>query len=442
MASCAALVLTACERSAAAAPLDPQGQDWEGLTQLLAIVRAEIGQERVVLTSKLDLRSLDRADALVIVHPTRRLDAEDLSAFMHAGGRVVLLDDYGTGDGLLAYFGILRVPLPRQPAAMLRGNPALAIAEPDLTSGGHPAVRDVSHVVTNHATGLAHPGLSRVLVVHGDGEPDVLLAVAGIVGQGRLLAIGDASIAMNAMLRYPGNRALTLALIRYATESDVWSSRGGKLYVVANDFDTTGSFGASTGLAGAADEARRTVVQTLDALRRDGLPPLVAYLAAIAVGLGVLFWASTRAGKTHRPSVPRFVRPVPIAAQGGVAGHAATVGALGAPRAAVMLELKSALEEQLATRLGLERTPTHDDLVARTRAAGLLGEDDARGLASLLASLAEIETMHVARRQRGQRGQRPIGRLRDADVVAVAERVRGLLEAVDTRLRDRVTLPP
>src|SRR5258708_37755631 len=112
---------------------------------------------------------------------------------------------------------------------MLRGNPALGIAEPDLTSGGHPAVRDVSHVVTNHATGLAHPSLSPVLVVHGDGEPDVLLAVAGSVGPGRFLAVGDASIAMNARLRYPRNRALSLGLVRYATESDVWSSRGGKL---------------------------------------------------------------------------------------------------------------------------------------------------------------------------------------------------------------------
>jgi hypothetical protein len=422
----AALALGALERFALALSLDPHGEDWEGLAQFVAIARSEVGKERVVLTSKLDLRDLDRADALLIVHPTRPLKAGDLAAFMHAGGRVLLLDDYGTGDGLLAHFAIRRIPLPQRPAEMLRGNPALAIAECDLTDGGHPAVRGVAHVVTNHATGLSHPALSPVLVVHGDGEPDVLLALAGSVGQGRFLAVGDASIPMNAMLRYPGNRALSLALIRYAVDDEGWNSRGGKLYVVANDFETIGGFETQGGIGGAAGETRRIVVEALDGLRRDGIPPFLTYLAALAVGLGVLFWASARAGRTHKPSVPRFVRVVPVASQGGVAGHAATVGAPGAARAAVMLELKSALEEQLATRLGLERTPSHDDLVVAVRAAGLLGEGDARALARLLATFARVETMVAARRSRA----RGMQRLRDKDVVIVAARMRGLLERI------------
>jgi hypothetical protein len=420
----ATLGLGALEGGAIASVLDPRGQDWEGLSQLVTIARTELGKERVVVTPKLDLGDLDRADAILMVHPTRTLKAEDLSAFMHAGGRVVLLDDYGTGDGLLAHFAIRRVPLPQRPAEMLRGNPSLAIAECDLTAGGHPAVSGVSQVVTNHATGLSHPALSPVLVVRGDGEPDVLLALAGSVGQGRFLAVGDSSIPMNAMLRYPGNRALSLALIRYATEDPVSNSPGGKLYVVANDFEISGAFGAQSGLGGAAGAARRIVAETLDGLRRDGMPPLLAYLAALAVGLGVLFWASTRAGKTHKPSVPRFVRAVPVASQGGVAGHAATVGAPGAARAMVMLELKSALEEQLATRLGLERTPSHDELVRAARMAGLLGADDARALASLLATFARVETMLAARRRAA------VERLRDGDVIAVAARVRDLLERI------------
>jgi hypothetical protein len=151
------------------------------------------------------------------------------------------------------------------------------------------------------------------------------------------------------------------------------------------------------------------------------MPPLAAYLAAIAVGLGVVAWTSARAGKTHRAVTPRYVRPVAGAAQGGVAGRAAVVGAPGTSRVLAILELKSALEEELATRLALERVPAHDELVAKARAARMLDETGAGELARLLASLAQMETMLVMRR-------RPIlERLRDADVFAVAARVRGLL---------------
>jgi hypothetical protein len=351
---------------------------------------------------------------------------------MHAGGRVLLLDDYGTGDGLLTRFGIRRVPLPGQPAEMLRGNPALAIAE---AASAHPAVRDVARVVTNHATGLAQQGLSPLLVVHGDREPDVLLAVAGAVGQGRFLAVGDASIAMNAMLRYPGNRALSLALIRYAAEDDVWGTRGGKLYVLTNDFDTTGTFGDSSRAGSTLGETRRTLLEALETLRRDGMPPLAAYLVALAVALGVVAWTSTRAGKTHKPSTPRFVRPVPVVAQGGVAGHAATIGAPGTARLLAMLELKSALEEQLAARLDLARAPSHEELVARVRAAGLLDEANVGELSRTLASLMRIEATFMTRR--GAHA----ARVRDADVVAMASRVRGLLDLVPpvgSAPRDRV----
>jgi hypothetical protein len=400
---------------AGAAPFEARGEDWEGLSQLVRMAEAQLGPHRVVVTSTLNLGELGREDGIVLVHPERVLDADGLTAFMRAGGRVVLLDDYGTGDGLLARFGIRRVPLPGRPAEMLRGNPSLAIAEP---ASAHPAVRDVGRVVTNHATGLEHPALSPVLVVRGDGEPDVLLAVAGAVGQGRLLAVGDASVTINAMLRYPGNRALAAALVRYATEDDVWGKRTGKLYVLANDFETTGSFGDESRVGGAADDLRRMLVDALETLRRDGMPPLAAYLVAVAVGLGIVIWTSSRAGRTHKSAIPRFVRRVPAVAQGGVAGHAAIIAAPGTSRVLAILELKSALEEDLATRLGLERTPPHDELVARLHSAKLVDAAQASELARLLASLARIEGLLVVRR----RGA--VGRVRDGDVVAMAARVR------------------
>ncbi len=420
------------ESSAWAAPFDVRGEDWEGLGQLVRIAEGELGTQRVVALSArgpgratvtLPLHDLKREDAVLLVHPERALDVDELAAFMRAGGRVVLLDDYGSGDDLLARFGIRRVPLPARPAEMLRGNPSFAIAE---AASGHSAVRDVAHVVTNHGTGLAHPALSRLLVVrsaHTDApdEPDVMLALAGAVGQGRLIAVGDASIAINSMLRFPGNRTFCTSLVRYATEDDAWGARNGKLYILANDFEMTGGFGDDSRLGGATNQARRALLEALETLRRDGMPPLVAYLVAVALGLALVVWTSTRAGKTHRAVLPRYVRPIALAAQGGVAGRAAVVGAPGASRVLAVLELKSALEEELAARLGLDRVPAHDELVARAQADKLLDEESARELSRLLASLTQIETMLAMRK-------RPVlERLRDADVFAIAARVRRLL---------------
>jgi hypothetical protein len=411
-----------CANASGSGPFDPHGEDWEGLSQLVRMAQADLGPQRVVVTSTLSLRELKREDGVILVHPENVVDVDEFSAFMRAGGRLALLDDYGTGDALLARFGIRRVPMPTRPAEVLRGNPSLAIAEP---ASAHPAVHDVTRVVTNHATGLEHPALSAVLVVRGDGEPDVLLAVAGLVGQGRLLAVGDASLLINSMLRYPGNRAFGAALVRYLTEDDAWGRREGKLYILVNDFETIGSFEWNDArLGGAAGDLRRVLTDALETLRQGGMPPLAAYLIALAVGLGVVVWASARAGRTHRAVTPRFVRRVPTVAQGGVAGHAAIIAAPGTSRVLAILELKSALEEDLATRLGLDRPPPHDELVKRALAEGLLDAEHTAALAKLLANLTRVENLLVMRR----RGA--VGRVRDADVVAFAERVRDVLDAV------------
>ena len=425
--------LIAVASAASATPLDPKGQDWEGYAQLVQMARDELGASHALTPTTLDYHKLDRTDGIVLVHPENALDVDELSAFMRAGGRVILLDDYGTGDALLARFGIRRVPLPQRPLAMLRGNPALAIAE---GASAHATVRDVGRVVTNHATGLEHKALSPVLVVRGDGEPDVLVGVAGAVGQGRLMAIGDSSVLMNSMMRYPGNHSLAMSVIRYAIEDDVWGKRGGKLYVLANDFGQTGSYHGGSADQSALDDARRAFEEAVETLRHGGMPPLAAYLLALAVGLGVIVWTSVRAGRTHRSATPRFMRPVPGVAQGGVAGHAAVLAAPGTRRALALLEMKSALEEDLAMRLGLDRVPSAEELAAKAHAAGLLDAQQTQALVRVLGTLARVE-MSLQTQLRaggggwpGGSGSAAGGRVRDADVFAIAARVRELREAV------------
>jgi hypothetical protein len=424
---------------APAAAFNPKGEDWEGLAQLVRLAKDTLGPQRVVVTPVLPLGQLERDDALLIVHPTRALDVDELEIFMRAGGRIVLLDDYGTGDGLLTKFRIQRVPMPDRPAQMLRGNPVFAVAEP---SADHPAVRDVAHVVTNHATGVEQPALQRLLVVHAEGEPDgrspaspepgrnldVALALAGVVGQGRLVAVGDASIPINSMLRFPGNRALALGLVRYAAGVDGPSDRHGKLYILANDFETAGSFGTNSTLAGAAGDARRAVSGALETLRREGMPPLVALVLALLVGVGIVAWTTARAGRTYRPTVLRFIRPIPLSTQGGVAGRAASLGLPRAPRAEVVVELKRALEDALAARIPLEMASPAARLVDSARQIELLGPDELAELGRLMADLRNMETALVS--VDPARASRLARRVRTSDVLHLATRVQAMLAAL------------
>src|SRR5690606_10494227 len=97
---------------------------WDGLAMFLEIARDELGPERVVLEATVDWEQLKPQDALLVFHPETDLSFSETSAFLAAGGRLGLLDDFGRGDDLLQRFQIQRVA-PPEPAESLRDRPAL-----------------------------------------------------------------------------------------------------------------------------------------------------------------------------------------------------------------------------------------------------------------------------------------------------------------------------
>ncbi|MEA2751577.1 MAG: hypothetical protein QOI41_5720 [Myxococcales bacterium] len=403
-----------------AAPFDLAGSDWEGCAELVRLARAELGPLRVVATAQIDFHELKPDDGLLLLYPEKNLDVDELSKFMRAGGRVVMLDDFGRGDSLLRHFGMERVASPRRPAEFLRRNPQLALAEP---ASAHPVVSDVSRVVTNHPTGLSHPDLSPVLKIRGNGEPDVVVAVAGAVGQGRLLAVGDPSIVMNSMLRYGGNKNFARGLVRYSVDHDSWGKRGGRLFIAAGGFDQKGNYGDEES---SWSDWKRGLLDALEVLRHDGMPSWIAYGLAIAVGLALVVWVGSRAGRLHKPITPRFVRKTPAVAQGGVAGHAAVIAAPQTSRVLAVLELKSALEEQLTSILGLPKVPGHTELMTQVQARGLLDAEGVVALRRLLLRMSNVETMVVFQRSGGM-----VQPIRDNEVVSIARTVKQLLDAAE-----------
>jgi hypothetical protein len=401
-----------------AAPFDLAGSDWEGCAELVRLAKSELGATRVVSTGQIDFHELKPDDGLLLLYPEKGLDVDELSKFMRAGGRVVMLDDFGRGDSLLRHFGMERVASPRKPAEFLRRNPQLALAEP---ASAHPVVSEVSRVVTNHPTGLSHPDLSPVLKIRAVGEPDVVVAVAGAVGQGRLLAVGDPSIVMNSMLRYGGNKSFARGLVRYTVEHDSWGKRGGKLYIASGAFEQKGAYGDEESTW---SDWMRALREALEAMRHEGLPSWLAYAFACALGFGLVVWVGSRAGRLHKPVTPRFVRKTPAVAQGGVAGHAAVIAAPQTSRVLAILELKSALEEQLTSLLGLPKVPGQTELLNQVSTTGLLDSEGVVVLRRLLLRMSSVETMVVFQRSGGI-----VQPIRDNEVVSIARTVRQLLDA-------------
>jgi hypothetical protein len=415
-------VLLYAATARAARPFDLGGRDWEGCSELVKLAQDELGP-RAVVKLRLDLGELGPQDSLILLHPELSVDDGSLTTFMRAGGRVVLLDDFGTGEGLLARFNLVRIPMPSRPAETLRNNPALAIAEP---ASEHPIVRDVGRVVLNHATGVSNPNLRPLLRVRAIDEPDVLVAIAGMVGEGRLVVVGDPSIVINSMLRYPGNKAFARNMLRYAADDDApgFAKRTGHVFILSGAFETRGTYGEDSN---ALEAWGRAIADAVESMRASGMPAWMMYLASVGIGFGLVLWVGSRAGRVHRPLSPRYTRGIPLAAQGGVAGHAAVVGGERASRLLALLELKSALEEDLAMLAGLDRVPGPDVLVAKVAQAKLLDAEGLHSLRQLLLRLAHVETIMLAQRNDGRWDGGALRRVRDREVVVTAEKVRELL---------------
>lgn len=387
----------------ARAAFDFNDTTWEGASDLLDAARAKLGRDRVVIAATLEYDKLKPEDGVLLLAPKTDLLHSEISAFLRAGGRLALVDDFGTGSALLERFQIHRIRAPTNPRDSLRQNRNLAIAVPavqlvaGIEQGRHPVVADVDKLVTNHPTALMHPNLTPVLKIAAVGEPDATLAVTGIiVNRGRLFAMGDPSALINLMLRYPGNRSFAEGLIEYLVEDDSWGQRGGKLYLLANDFRQRGQYGGGTTLSEDAIDYLSGVTDVLDQVHDNGLPALAALLLAVVAAIFAVSWIGLNATRPYRRTTPRYAAPISLLAQGGVAGRAAVLAAPTTHRALALLELKSALEERLCGHLGLPQDAGVGRIVDQINRQGALSRRSSEELKAMFSELAKAETAIAA----------------------------------------------
>jgi hypothetical protein len=226
------------------------------------------------------------------------------------------------------------------------------------------------------------------------GEPDAYVAVAGQVGKGRLFAMSDPSAFINSMLRYPGNRAFAAGLIRYLAND---AERGqGRLYVITNQFQEEGSVGGDRSLGKDVESFLRSLGESLSDARRNGLPGWVLAVLAALIVTAAGIWVARASGRPYKSPIPRYARPTPLVARGGVAGRFAMLAAPSSPRSLVLLELRSAMVEAISERFALGDAPSTDAVMRAVRGSGLVDAAMAARLSDVVRQMQRAEAAMLA----------------------------------------------
>jgi len=427
----AAILVVLFRPALAQAAFEVNDAEWQGTSELLEIARAELGRDHVEIVGTLDYGKLEPGDGVMVLHPEVSIDPDEMGAFLAAGGRVALLDDRGRAPSFLNRYHIQRVEAPLRPAQVLRGNNDLPIALPVLQEvagqeqSRHPTMRDVDRIVTNHPTALTHQKLTPVLEIPALGEPNATLAVTGVIEKrGRVFAMGDPSVLINLMLRYPGNRAFAKHLVEYLVDRDERPEHPGKLYIVTNAFAQRGHYGGATGPLRELTDLASAVRDALRSAEDNGLSSTLAIVLAAGALAVALVWSLEYSLRAYRRYVPRYALPMPLIGQGGVAGRAALLAAPATDRALVLAELRSALAEALAERVGTDPRAAAGRLLEEVKARQVLGQQAILDLSALLAALDRgVDRLGSGRKLT----------LGTAEVVKLHEKMMEILTQIDER---------
>jgi hypothetical protein len=193
---------------------DPSSRTWNGLFTFTRVAAGLDLEVKPVTT--LEWSDLGAEDILVLVYPLQRVDPSRLSAFVQAGGHVVVADDFGRAGDALSRMGLLRAEVGTAQAARYYQSRLYAPIATPLAS--HPLTRGVGEVVTNHPAVLTEVrGATPVLGLGSDGA----VVVVGEAGTGRFVVVSDPSIFINRMMQFPGNLTLAVNILR-------WLDRGGR----------------------------------------------------------------------------------------------------------------------------------------------------------------------------------------------------------------------
>lgn len=192
----------------------PHAIGWNGLAYLSRTAdEAHVGLH---VRDAVDWRGVDRDDVLCLLFPLDPPREADVQAFLEDGGHVVVADDFGGGAPLLAAFGLRRVAAPVGFGRTYGGHPAFPLF-PLSDPAAHFLFFHTDRIVANHPTALVVEDTGRCApIVSWPGSDAPALVAECVVGRGRLLAVADASLFINGMLRgVHGDKQFVANVLRY-----------------------------------------------------------------------------------------------------------------------------------------------------------------------------------------------------------------------------------
>lgn len=351
---------------------DPQSSAWNGLVEFVRL--SQTVQVELRTSSVLDWSAIRRGDGLLVLYPLSTVDLDELSAFLEDGGRLALLDDFGTSEPLLRWFQVQRSEAVQ---GTLR-SPRLPGLFNAYRLGDHVLGDQVDALVTNEPVVLRHPRLSPVFSL--SREPTQGVVLAGQVGRGRLVVGGDPSVLINSMLRFSGNRQFAANLLTYLA-----SQPRGRVHLLHGRFSARGTYEGGRGrrrsplkaFSKSLDESLLRVGRVFDDPSLLRLTSLFAALVA-AMAMALKLWGP-------RPS-DRFGPTAPAGPLAGVATKVLLFGRNGANLLYPTLVLRRLFERALLRALELQ--PPTDVARVIARAEHRL---DAAQLAALRAVLVELD---------------------------------------------------
>jgi hypothetical protein len=338
---------------------------WDGLDSLTSL--AKQAEAPLLTPAALDLGQLTPRDALLIVSPESALPTNALTAFLRDGGRVALLDDFGSGERLLSAYQVQRLTAPTDRVPALRDDPNFLVAYP---ASEHPLVEGVELLLTNRASALRHRDLKPVFTF---GRSDAALVLAGAVGAGRLVAVGDGSVLINQLLALPEHQRFAKNLLSYLQRP------GGRLFLVAGDATFTGNYGGSSGYG------LSYVDGFLKRATHPDLPPGVLSL----LGFGLCAIAAVMvAGSLPRRS-PYVRNELAPRVHAGFAGRVALHERAAPNLVWTLLDYKRELLSELTRKLALSPSPSVAAVLAALRERGWQ-ESQLAALDTLLSRLEQV----------------------------------------------------
>lgn len=410
----------AASSARAQADYDLSPDAWNGLGYLMTT--AAEAKVTVSTPPAVDLAALSPEDIVFVVYPRRPLPVQDLLAFVESGGYLLVADDRGSAAELFAAVGLTRNDDgPRDHGELWADQRGFLRLTP---AGEHFLFFNVEEIVANHPAALTlsegsgpHPRpSSRVPVLSFEGGREHLLVEVNH-GRGKLIAIADASLFINDMLRrFYGNKQLAANLLRYPCLKEPCRAT-----LVAADTAFTGRFDVEKARLGSTRKDIADLVSLLneavgEASRALAEPSRATWVAAV-LGLvlavsALLIWRAgrSRLSLLRGPAAQTASSPMIDEVRGLLAqAHEGDFGALAPTLASYGVELarRHRLHE-LARRAPAPETGWDEALIAalirvESEAVGLSSREAGVWSAERLLKLHEdVETLRRAALQSGR----------------------------------------